>query len=773
MQRLTVIERLIIVGFVPVFALVCFAMILVLDYRGRATAITALKPHAAYAAQASLLIHELQKERSTSVGYVSSQGGADFKAKLSAQRSLTDGTLARYQAAEAVALADATDDIRAQIAVVAAELAKLADTRAAIDRLSLPVPQTVGYYSGMVEGMLSTFGKLIKNTSGRSVANLMIASRALTWAKEKAGLERAVGSALFNAGTFVPERHAQFVAISAEHAAYLREFMVFADPADRAALEAILAAPELAQVAEWRQVLIASSQTNATGGIKASAWFDLTTQRIDRLNGLEDKLAADLDQLIVEQSDAAHFEALIALLEAMLAILVAIAAVAVIGRSVTKPLSHLTKTIADIANGRTDDLNIPTFPMRTEIGQLSYATTVFAQTTQERERLERDRAAQERAAIEERRSTLTSMANEVETETNAGISNVLAVAEQLRGRAAELQSSMMEANHAMGDVSHKAASTQALSEQAGQLASDMIQAIGEAATQTVRGNELAGTAQQRSTATREAVTKLASAAKNIGEFIAIITDIANKTNLLALNATIEAARAGEAGKGFAVVAAEVKNLAEQTNKSAEEIAKQVGGIQSTTDEAVQSIEQIIASIEDISQVSAAIAAAMEEQHRTTENFSQILVESRAAVNDMTGRIGQVAEITRATVGFAANTAQGVQQMVSASSQMRDRIPEIIKSAVARTERRRNPRGEVQKQAKVQFGDRSAQATVRDISKTGAGIEGAALRPGGQVNLDIEGRKVSGTTVWAEDGRAGVQFDTPLKGSSPLLDGVTS
>ena len=62
----------------------------------------------------------------------------------------------------------------------------------------------------------------------------------------------------------------------------------------------------------------------------------------------------------------------------------------------------------------------------------------------------------------------------------------------------------------------------------------------------------------------------------------MISDIAEQTNLLALNATIEAARAGEAGKGFAVVATEVKNLATQSARAAENIAQRITATQEQT-----------------------------------------------------------------------------------------------------------------------------------------------------------------------------------------------
>jgi methyl-accepting chemotaxis protein len=82
--------------------------------------------------------------------------------------------------------------------------------------------------------------------------------------------------------------------------------------------------------------------------------------------------------------------------------------------------------------------------------------------------------------------------------------------------------------------------------------------------------------------TTQTVSKLGLSSQEIGEVVRTITSIAEQTNLLALNATIEAARAGEAGKGFAVVANEVKELAQETAKATEDIARRVDAIQNDT-----------------------------------------------------------------------------------------------------------------------------------------------------------------------------------------------
>ncbi len=104
--------------------------------------------------------------------------------------------------------------------------------------------------------------------------------------------------------------------------------------------------------------------------------------------------------------------------------------------------------------------------------------------------------------------------------------------------------------------------------------------------------------------------------------VKLITAIAEQTNLLALNATIEAARAGEAGKGFAVVAQEVKALAAQTAKATDEIGTQIAGMQAATQESVGAIKEIGGTIGRISEIAAAIAAAVEEQGAATQEIAR-------------------------------------------------------------------------------------------------------------------------------------------------------
>ncbi|GIF03042.1 methyl-accepting chemotaxis protein [Actinoplanes siamensis] len=128
------------------------------------------------------------------------------------------------------------------------------------------------------------------------------------------------------------------------------------------------------------------------------------------------------------------------------------------------------------------------------------------------------------------------------------------------------------------------------------------------------------------------VTSLRSASEEIRHAVDLINQVASQTRLLALNATIEAARAGEAGRGFAVVANEVKELANETSASSEQIMGQVNTVQQAAADAVGVLEGVTRSFREINNLIDGIAVAVEGSGAGgTTGLSQLAEVLRAEV----------------------------------------------------------------------------------------------------------------------------------------------
>jgi methyl-accepting chemotaxis protein len=189
-------------------------------------------------------------------------------------------------------------------------------------------------------------------------------------------------------------------------------------------------------------------------------------------------------------------------------------------------------------------------------------------------------------------------------------------------------------------------------------------------------NEAARVAAQATgvaAATNETVLKLGTSSQEIGNVVKVITGIAAQTNLLALNATIEAARAGEAGKGFAVVAGEVKELAGETARATEDIARRVEAIQSDTTGAVAAIGQISAIIASINDYQLTIASAVEEQTATTNEMSRGVQEAATGSSEIAGNITGVASSADASAQVLGQMGDSVAELARLSADLRTRV----------------------------------------------------------------------------------------------------
>lgn len=424
--------------------------------------------------------------------------------------------------------------------------------------------------------------------------------------------------------------------------------------------------------------------------------------------------------------------------------------------TVAKPLKSVVTALNQLAD---DDLDASvTIRGNDEIADVARAFGSFKEKMIRLRDMESERRTIELENLQQRRATLAEMAFDVERETDKGICIVVETAKDLQDRAANMRTTVESAHQQVNEVLDQAQKTRDMSEHAGQLSEDMLMAIREVAEQTNQTNTLTNEAVSQSSSSHEAITELAAAADNIGQFVAVISDIAEQTNLLALNATIEAARAGEAGRGFAVVAAEVKGLAEQTNKSTEQISEQVISIQQKTEVAVSSIENIITSINHLNEMATTVASATEEQRVTAENFGEIVSSSRVAVGEISSRITEVSSVTQETLAFSDGMSDMATSMLGAAHGMQKDIPAIIRESLDKTERRADPRSEDERPVQGQDDEGNFAATIINSSETGVGLSNLKRELRGEVVLQIpKSDKQKLIVIWQYAGKAGLRL----------------
>lgn len=211
---------------------------------------------------------------------------------------------------------------------------------------------------------------------------------------------------------------------------------------------------------------------------------------------------------------------------------------------------------------------------------------------------------------------------------------------------------------------------------------EISSSVREISRQVQEASRVAGEAVRQAGETDASIMELSAAAGRIGDVIKLITAVAEQTNLLALNATIEAARAGEAGRGFAVVASEVKALASQTAKATDEITTQIGGMREATERSVGNIKKIGETITLISEISAAVASAVEEQGAATQEIARNVQNSARLSTQVAGDVSEVNKGTNETGSASSQVLTAAQSLSVESTRLKSEVDRFLQSVRA-------------------------------------------------------------------------------------------
>ena len=587
--------------------------------------------------KASALVHELQKERGMSAGYLGSRG-VSFDEELKEQTEVTDEKRKILDASlkETIRENDfpeVTDKAKA----ILSQLENLDTIRKGVRSLELDASMAIGYYTNTNSLLLDLSILVASYSENARMTGELYSYVNFLKAKENAGIERAVMSNTFARDSFGPGMYERFISLLAAQDKYLELFQKTASDRTVQEYTRIMDSESTREVDRMRGI---ARDKGLEGGFQVSSvyWFQKMTEKINLLHQAETALV----KRILDQASGLKRKALnnlvLNLILSALILLFSILSVVLISQNIASRTSRMLERIEHINEG---DLRVRLDESgNDEITALEKSINQFVANLQSLVIEISDSSANVHRASSSLTESSNQLASEME-ETSIQSGTISSASVEMDQNLTSIASSVEQSSITMGEMARNAARAAESSSRANQVASD---------------------------ATRVA-SELGHAAEEIGGVIETINGIADQTNLLSLNASIEAAGAGDAGRGFAVVAAEVKELAGQAQEATSDVKERIQVLQNRVEAIIKSADQIREAIQMASSESSSIASAVEEQSIAVKEMASQVSQAAQGSTEVARNIEGIAATAKRSASSTEHMALMARQLGELSEKM--------------------------------------------------------------------------------------------------------